>query len=174
MGALTLAAVNAMGREEFSGSFGGVCEHSPWVARAAWERRPFGSVAELICAFEATLRDSPVERQVELLRAHPELAGAEAEAGELTAESRREQAVAGLDAAASSSLGRLRELNAAYRERFGFPLVVCAREHTPDSIIACGTRRLGNDPSLERLLALGEVVKIVRLRLEDMIGAPAA
>ncbi len=159
------AAVNEMDEAAFVAAFGHLFEHSPWVARAAWRRRPFGDLAG---AFEAALRAAPRERQLALVRAHPELAGREAAEGELTAESAREQASAGLDRLSAAEVAALRRLNAAYRERFGFPLVIFVREHTPASILAWGQERLGRSPEEELATALGEIVKIARARLEDM------
>ena len=148
---------------------GGLFEHSPWVAEAAWRRRPFGTVAELEAALEAAMREAPRERQLELIRAHPELAGRETQQGMLTRESTHEQASAGLDRLSADDVDALRRLNRSYRERFGFPLIVCVREHTKDSIIAWGTTRLEHSREQEIDVALGEVTKIARLRLADLL-----
>jgi OHCU decarboxylase len=149
---------------------GTLFEHSPWVAEAAWRRRPFRAVAELEAALERAMREAPRERQLELLRAHPELAGSEAKERTLTRESTQEQASAGLDRLSAEELEALRRLNRSYRERFGFPLIVCVREHTKDSIIAWGAARLEHSPEHELDIALGEVAKIARLRLADLLG----
>ncbi len=148
----------------------GLFEHSPWVAQDAWERRPFQTVGELGDALEAAMRAAPCERRLALIRAHPELAGREADAGTLTAESSREQASAGLDRLTAAELKALKHLNHAYRERFGFPLIVCVREHTKESIIAWGTERLEHSSEQEIEVALGEIAKIARLRLAEMLG----
>ena len=148
---------------------GALFEHSPWVAEAAWQRRPFGSVAELEAALEAAMREAPRERQLELIRAHPELAGREAQERTLTPESAGEQASAGLDRLTADELETLRRLNRSYRERFGFPLIVCVREHTKESIIAWGTARLEHSREQEIEIALGEIAKIARLRLADLL-----
>ena len=116
------------------------------------------------------MREAPRERQLALIRAHPELAGREAEAGTLTRESSSEQASAGLDRLSAEELAALRRLNRSYRERFGFPLIVCVREHTKESIIAWGTARLEHSREEEIDIALGEIAKIARLRLADLIG----
>jgi OHCU decarboxylase len=148
---------------------GGLFEHSPWVAESAWRRRPFAGVAELHAALEAAMREAPLDRQLELIRAHPELAGREAEEGTLTSESTHEQASAGLDRLTANELEALRRLNRSYRERFGFPLIVCVREHTKESIIAWGDARLENSRDREIDIALGEISKIARLRLADLL-----
>lgn len=168
---LTVADVDAMDAERFLATFGALFEHSPWVARGAYARRPFGSLAGLEAAFEAATREAPPERQLALLRAHPELAGREAGAGELTEASEREQGSAGLDRLTPEEARDLRRLNADYRARFGFPMIVCVREHTKASILAWGRERLAHDPAAERALALGEVAKIARGRLHDLVTA---
>jgi OHCU decarboxylase len=165
-----LGDVNAMDEPEFRAALGGLFEHSPWVIGDAWRRRPFASVAELQAACEAAVGAAPPERKLALLRAHPELAGREAAAGELTAESEREQGSAGLDRLAPQELAALRELNARYRERFGFPFIVCVAEHTVESLLAAGAARLAHPPARERDVALHEVIKIARLRLEEAIA----
>jgi xanthine dehydrogenase D subunit len=152
------------------GDLGSLFEHSPWVAEDAWRRGPFGSVAELEDALEAVLRQAPRERQLDLIRGHPELAGREADQGTLTRESAHEQASAGLDRLTADELEALHRLNCSYRERFGFPLVVCVREHTKDSILAWGTARLEHSREQEIEIALGEIMKIARLRLADLVG----
>jgi OHCU decarboxylase len=149
---------------------GALFEHSPWVAEAAWQGRPFASVADLHAALEAAIRDAPRERQLELIRAHPELAGREAQERTLTRESSHEQGSAGLDRLTEDELEALRRLNRSYRERFGFPLIVCVREHTKDSIIEWGTARLEHSRDQEIDVALGEISKIARLRLADLVG----
>jgi 2-oxo-4-hydroxy-4-carboxy-5-ureidoimidazoline decarboxylase len=171
---LALDDLNAMEEDAFAAALGGVFEHSPWVARDAYGRRPFASVADLAGALEAAMRAAPRARQLDLIRAHPELAGREARAGELTAESAGEQARAGLDRLSADELHALRALNAAYRERFGFPLVVCVREHTKESILAWGRERLSHPADEEVAIALGEIAKIAGLRLADLVAERAA
>jgi OHCU decarboxylase len=149
---------------------GSLFEHSPWVAQEAWQRGPFGGVEALGAALEAAMHEAPCERQLELIRAHPELAGREAQEGTLTRESAHEQVTAGLDRLTADELSTLDHLNRAYRERFGFPLIVCVREHTKESIIAWGEARLENSREQEIKIALGEITKIARLRLTDLLG----
>jgi 2-oxo-4-hydroxy-4-carboxy-5-ureidoimidazoline decarboxylase len=169
---LTLDDLNAMDEDAFVAALDGVVEHSPWVARAAWADRPFASLGNLQGALEAAMRAAPRDRQVALIRAHPELAGREARAGELTAKSAGEQARAGLDRLTAGELAALQSLNRDYRERFGFPFVVCVREHTKDSILAWGTERLAHTADEEVAVALGEITKIAGLRLADLVAAP--
>jgi 2-oxo-4-hydroxy-4-carboxy-5-ureidoimidazoline decarboxylase len=157
-----------MDRDDFVAYFGGVFEESPWIAREAWESRPFGSVDALHAAMVWVVEHSPRAARLELIRAHPDLAGKAAIAGALTPESTREQAAAGLDRLTPAQYERITTLTAAYRERFGFPFVVCAREHTKDSILRTAAERLDHAPEQEIDVALGEIAKIARLRLEDL------
>ncbi|HWH92891.1 MAG TPA: 2-oxo-4-hydroxy-4-carboxy-5-ureidoimidazoline decarboxylase [Baekduia sp.] len=156
-------------RDAFVARFGGVFEDSPWIAAAAWERRPFASVEALLDAMVAAVDGAPREARLALIRAHPDLAGKAAVAGALTPESTREQVAAGLDRLTPAQHARILALTAAYRERFGFPFVVCAREHTADSIIAAADARLAHDPDEEERTALAEIAKIAALRLADLV-----
>lgn len=145
-------------------------EHSPWVAADAFDAAaPFLSLDALHAAMVAAVDAAPREQRLALIRAHPELAGRAAIAGDLGPESTREQAAAGLDRLTPEQHAALTSLTAAYRARFGFPFVVCAREHTADSIIAAVRARGGADPDEEERTALAEIAKIARLRLRDLV-----
>jgi OHCU decarboxylase len=159
-----------MDRDDFVAYFGGVFEESPWIAREAWESRPFGSVDALHAAMVWVVEHSPRAARLELIRAHPDLAGKAAIAGALTPESTREQAAARLDRLTPAQYERITTLTAAYLERFGVPFVVCAREHTADSIIATAAARLEARPDEEEQTALSEIAKIARLRLDDLVA----
>ena len=153
----------------FRARFGHVAEHSPWVAEEAFTRGPFASDDAVVDAFAAVIRGATRERRLALVRAHPDLAGRAAVAGELTADSAREQASAGLDRMTPDEFARFGRLNDAYRARFGFPFVICVREHTRASILDAYERRLGNDAEAELDTAAAEVAKIVALRLRDAL-----
>jgi 2-oxo-4-hydroxy-4-carboxy-5-ureidoimidazoline decarboxylase len=168
-GPFAIAEVDAMGSEDFLAAFGPVVEHSPWVAEAARRGAPFGSAAALGLAFTAALRSAGAEQRLQLLRAHPELAGSEAEAGELTGASAGEQRAARLDRLTPAQLADLRALNATYRERFGFPFISCVREHSVASLLTWGRARLERDELAEARTALAEVDKIVGLRLAALL-----
>jgi 2-oxo-4-hydroxy-4-carboxy-5-ureidoimidazoline decarboxylase len=167
---LTIAQLNGLDREAFVAAVGHVFEHSPWIAAGAWERRPFATPHELHRALCAVVAAAGEERQLALIRAHPDLAGRVALAGELTAESAREQAAAGLTALTAEELGRLTALNEAYKARFGFPFVVCARENKRDAILAAFPLRLANSREDEIRTALAEIEKIAWLRLGDLVA----
>ena len=166
---MTLEEVNRLGRDEFVARLGSVFESSPWVAERAWGSRPFGSFAELYGAMAGVVSGASRERQMALIRAHPDLAGKAAVAGELTPESTGEQASAGLDRLTPEEYEAFTAMNRAYRERFGFPMIVCVREHTKESILQNAGGRLENSREEEVELALGEIAKIGRLRLQDLV-----
>jgi 2-oxo-4-hydroxy-4-carboxy-5-ureidoimidazoline decarboxylase len=168
---MTLEEVNRLGREEFVSRFGSVFEDSPWVAERAWEARPFGGLSGLHGAMVEAVSEAPEERRMALIRAHPDLAGKAAVAGELKPESTREQASAGLDRLTPEEYEGFTRLNAGYREKFGFPMIVCVREHTKESILAQAGARMEHSRAEEVEVALGEVSKIARLRLEDLVEA---
>ena len=155
-------------RETFVQRYGALFEHSPWVAEDAWASGPFDDREALARGLEHAMYAAPRDRQLALIRAHPDLAGRAAVEGSLTASSRREQAAAGLDRLTPQEYETFTRTNSAYRERFGFPFVVCAREHTKDSILRTAAERLDHDPEQEIDIALGEIAKIARLRLEDL------
>lgn len=168
---LTLDRVNDLGGEEFVRRFGSLYEHSPWVAEAAEKERPFGSLGEMSAAFSRAVREASPEKQVALVRAHPDLAGKAALAGELTEESAREQSSAGLDRLSPEEFETFTQVNREYREKFDIPMVVAVRDHTKESIIAQAKARLGNTREQELQTALGEIDKIARIRLADLVEA---
>ncbi len=149
--------------------YGHLFEHSPWVAEEAWRARPFGSVEEMWRAFEDAMYSAPWERRLDLIRAHPDLAGKAAIMGEISPESRREQASAGLDSLSPGEYEAFTRMNREYREKFGLPMVVCVREHTKESILRNVESRLGNSREEEIRTALAEISKISRYRLLNLI-----
>jgi 2-oxo-4-hydroxy-4-carboxy-5-ureidoimidazoline decarboxylase len=139
-------------------------EHSPWVEERADARSSSGDRhADLMAA----VRDATPEEQLALIRAHPELAGKAAVDGSLTEASAAEQASAGLDRLTQAEFDRFHALNAAYREKFGFPFIICVRLTDKAGILAAMERRLRNDRDTEIATAIGEIGEIVRLRLKD-------
>lgn len=158
--------VDRLDHDAFMARFGGVFEQSPWVAERAWASRPFGSLDALHHAMVDAVERAPREVQLALIRAHPDLAANVS----LTPESEREQSAAGLDALSPEQFERITWLTTAYRARFGFPFIVCAREHTPDTIIAAAQLRTESGPEEEERAALSEIAKIARLRLADLVA----
>ena len=146
--------------------FGGLYEYSPWVAEDAW-RPSFSGLDELAAALRDAMYAAPRDAQLALIRAHPDLGE---KVGVLTEHSASEQAGLGLDRLSPADHERFMATNAAYREKFGIPFVVCVREHgSAESILANADSRLGNTTEQEIETALGEIAKIARLRLEDAL-----
>ena len=161
-------SVNELDRAAFVERYGPLFEHSPWVAEDAWSDRPFADKDELFAALRAAMYAAPRQRQLALIRAHPDLAGKAAIEGSLTKSSKREQASAGLDRLTPDEYDQFTRTNTAYRERFDFPFVVCVREHTKESILRVAAERLAHSKDEEVRVALEEIAKIARLRLEDL------
>ena len=166
---MTLAELNALDRARFVALLGGVFEHSPWVAEAAWDRRPFASLDALHAAMNSVVSAATPERQLALIRAHPELAGKAAVRGELTADSTREQSGAGLTACTPEEFARLQALNREYNTRFGFPFIIAVGGLDRAAIIARFAQRVANDRDAELGEALAQIARIARLRLEALL-----
>lgn len=160
---------NVADREQFTALFGGVYEHSPWVAVAVADQRPFDSVDGLVTAMRTVVDSAGESEQLTLIRAHPDLAGKLAMSGELTASSRSEQGGLGLDRLAADEFELFQDFNSRYREKFGFPFVICVRLTDKAGILEAFRRRLASDPETERLTALLEIHHIARLRVADIL-----
>jgi len=169
--AATLAEINMMDSERFVATLGSSFEHSPWVAAGAWTARPFASAAALHAAMFAVVQRAPRAAQIAFLRAHPELAGREAEAGTMTTDSVGEQASAGLDALSRAELDELRELNGRYFVRHGFPFIIAVRRHTKAGIFELLRRRVDADTEAELHEALAQVAAITRARIDARLAA---
>lgn len=167
---MTLSEINALDRAGFTAALGHLFEHSPWVAEAAWVRRPFRDAAQLHAELCAAMRAVAREKQLALINAHPDLAGRLAQQNKLTAESKQEQASAGLSRLREEELAEFQRQNAAYRARFGFPFIICARLNAKDAILAAMRARIGNTSEQEFQTALGEIEKIAQLRLNDFLA----
>lgn len=140
-------------------------EHSPWVEERANARPSSGDRhADLM----AIVHEASPEERLALIRAHPELAGKAAIDGTLTEASAAEQASAGLDRLTPGEFDRFHALNAAYRERFGFPFIICVRLTDKAGILAAMEARLANNREQEIAAAIEQIGEIVRLRLEDL------
>lgn len=163
-----------MDRAAFVDRFGGVFEHSPWIAERAWDERadegPMPDTAEGVhAAMVAVLRAAGHEAQRTLLNAHPDLAGRLAMRGELTADSTAEQASAGLDRCTPEEFRRFTDLNDAYKARFGFPFIMAVKGRSRAEILDAFERRIHNSPEEEFETALAQVERITLLRLKDLL-----
>jgi 2-oxo-4-hydroxy-4-carboxy-5-ureidoimidazoline decarboxylase len=166
---VTLTQLATMDREAFIATLGEVFEHSPWVAEAAWPAAPFASRDALLDAMVRGIQEAGRERQLELIRAHPDLAGTAAIAGEITAESRREQARAGLDHCTPTEFARFNAFNEAYKARLGFPFILAVKGQDTNAILESFAERIANDTETEFARALAEIARIAAFRLEDLI-----
>ena len=166
---ITLEAVNAMAVPDLIAAFGDVAEHSPWVATRAAAQRPFASRRAMIEAFADEVREAGPAEKLALLRAHPDLAGRAAVAGEMAADSRREQAGAGLATLTPEEFGRFTELNESYTAKFGFPFILAVRGADKQTILAAFAERIERDPQAELAMAVSEVARIIGFRIEDRV-----
>ena len=171
----TLPELNSCAPDAFVAALRGIYEHSPWIAQRALAQRPFASLAALRQALQAVVTRATQDEQLALLRAHPELAGKAAIAGELTAESTGEQAASGLDRCSPEEYARLHALNAEYKDRFGFPFILAVKGPTGGglargAIIATFARRLRNTRADEMAECLRQVHRIAEIRLNALLG----
>jgi 2-oxo-4-hydroxy-4-carboxy-5-ureidoimidazoline decarboxylase len=165
----SIQKLNDAGADQFVHLVGPVFEHSPWVAEGALAKRPFATLAELHRGLCDVVREAGEEQQLALIRAHPDLVGRAALAGTLTSASSAEQADAGLNHLSAEEIAWFQEWNAAYRARFGFPFVICARLNKKDAIRAGLRTRLEHSQADEIQAALEEIFKIAWLRLQDIV-----
>ncbi len=169
---MTLEELNRLDLAGFVSQLGDVFEHSPWVAERGFGARPFIDVDALLNALVGVVKEADPAEQTALLRAHPDLAGKAARAGELTDHSTAEQVGAGLDALTYDEYERFHARNTAYLEKFGFPFILAVKGHDKNSILAAFERRLENTMAEERETALAQVAKIARFRLDALLEAP--
>ena len=158
----------------FVKAYGGIYEHSPWVAEGAWAARKGESLDTLNglhAAMASALASASETKQMKLICAHPDLAGKLAVAGELTAASKSEQAGAGLDRCTQEEFEEFQRLNAAYKEKFGFPFIIAVKSHDRHSILAAFRARLNNDRETEFRTALEEINRIAFFRLAELTKA---
>ena len=167
---MTPAQIAAMDHDAFVAAFGDLFEHSPWVAEAAWPRRPFASENALHDAMMASVRAAPLVQQIAFLNGHPELAGKEAQACTMTGHSTFEQQGAGLNALSHDELLELRRLNAVYLQRHGFPFIIAVLGHTKAQIFEALRTRAGHETPREIHEALHQIAQITRRRLHALFA----
>ena len=173
--ALTLEQLNAADAATAIELLDGLYEHSPWIAEAALAQRPFKSMAHIKYAMAQVLAESSNQAKLDLILAHPELAGKQMETNTLTAESTNEQKKAGLTNCTPEELAHIRKLNAEYGARFGFPFILAVRGArglglNKAEIIATFERRIFNHPAYEQAEALRNIHRIAEIRLNDKFG----
>ena len=171
----TLQQLNACDTADFVRILSGIYEHSPWIPERAAAQRPFANLTALKLALQAVVANAQEDEQLSLIRAHPELAGKAAIAGQLTKESTGEQAKAGLNNCSPEEFATLQKLNADYNARFGFPFILAVKGpdgkgFTRQQIISTFTRRLKNGRADEVAEDLRQIHRIAELRLNDLFG----
>lgn len=166
---LNFKAVNALSKAEFVQAFGGLFEHSPWIAEHAAEARPFEDADAMLAAMRDVLMQPDREAQLKLIRAHPELAAKRHRATALTEHSRREQGGAGLDTCTPEEAASLAALNAKYRQKHGCPCIIAVKGLDKETILARLSDRLAGDPDEEFQENLRQILRIARFRLQDLV-----
>jgi OHCU decarboxylase len=168
---VTLAEVNQMSREEFASTFGSIYQGPSWAVERAWDRRPFEDTRDLRRAFQQALFSSTDEQERELIAAYPDLGSAAVSSGESGTSSMGDQSSLGLTILRDEEHEELGELTSAYREQFGFPLVMSVRDRDSfDQIITQGRERLQNSPEQEHATALVEISRIASHRFDDLLA----
>ncbi len=154
--------------DEFVNRYGGIYEHSPWVAGESFvAAASVKDIHELAAIFANCVDRADHERKLALIRAHPDLAGKAAMSGELTEESSAEQASAGIDQCTKAEYELFQQLNRQYKDKFGFPFVMAVRNSSRQDILAAFASRLNNDRQTEFKTAINEIHKIARMRLQE-------
>ncbi|MBT5047860.1 MAG: 2-oxo-4-hydroxy-4-carboxy-5-ureidoimidazoline decarboxylase [Rhodospirillaceae bacterium] len=162
---VSLRDLNEGDQSQFIDALGDVFEHSPWLVERASAGRPFGTRSALLAALLEIMTAASEDEKLALIRAHPDLAGKAARAGDLTDHSISEQASAGLDRLSDDEFDRFNQLNDAYKEAFGFPFIIAVRDHHKESILAAFESRLTNSTAQEIDEAIRNISRIVSLRV---------
>jgi 2-oxo-4-hydroxy-4-carboxy-5-ureidoimidazoline decarboxylase len=164
---IKLTTINTMSEEDFVRAFGDVAEKSPWLARGAMFHRPYTNREAMILAFERALDDAPKAAQTLLIKMHPDLATK----AKLTKASRLEQRGAGLNALTEYEFAHLSDLNTRYKAKFGFPFIYAVKGASKHDILQSFDARIKNTATKEFAMALTQIKRIFRFRLEDRVQA---
>ena len=162
---MMLSVVNSMNAAEFLSEFGGIAEHSSWVAEKAMAKRPYATPAGMITAFQQAVLDASKPAQLALLNAHPDLATK----AKLTQDSTNEQKGVGLDQLSKAEFDHFTSLNNAYKAKNHFPFIFAVKGATKNQILAGFEQRIQNDTETEFKTALHQVCKIIAFRLEAKV-----
>ncbi|MFB2881701.1 2-oxo-4-hydroxy-4-carboxy-5-ureidoimidazoline decarboxylase [Floridanema aerugineum] len=161
----TISQLNQMNQEAFTEALATIFEHSPWVPKNAWEKRPFADLSALHQSMVEVGQTASKEQQLNLICAHPDL-GTKAKMAEASV---KEQAGVGLDRLTPEEYQRFHSLNQSYKDKFGFPFIIAVKNHTKNSILAAFEQRIKNSPEAEMAQALTEIAQIAKFRLNDLI-----
>lgn len=167
---MLISELNALSDAEFVDALKDIFEHSPWVAERVADLRNFKSVRSLHSAMVEAVSMASERKQLALIKAHPDLAGKAALAGDLTDSSTSEQAGAGLDRLSDAEYKSFHQLNDAYKSKFGFPFILAVKGHDKHSILKAFEARLKNDDDSEKEEALRQIGEIARFRLEALLS----
>lgn len=167
---LSLDYLNSAGQPGFEQVIGALFEKNSWVAARTWPLGPFSSLAALHRSLTSVILGASPAEQLELIQSHPELVGREAVSGTLSDASQQEQAKAGLTNLTPAEISRFNQYNQAYRAQFGFPFIICARQHHKSTILAAFPARLAHGREEEINTALDEICQILEFRLNDAIS----
>ncbi len=169
---MNITTPSQMSEEEFVNTFAAIYEHSPWVAERTWRNGvEIDGVDGLVVLFEQAFLTASKEEQLQVILAHPDLAGKAAIKGELTQDSTNEQASAGIDQCTPDELTQFESFNNRYKEQFNFPFIKAVKGSNRFEILAAFEKRLKNDADTEFQTALHEINKIARFRLQSILGA---
>jgi 2-oxo-4-hydroxy-4-carboxy-5-ureidoimidazoline decarboxylase len=166
---MEFSALNDFEQAAFTDALAGIFEHSPWIPSETWKARPFSSIDDLHEKLCQTLNDSNDDQKLELIQAHPDLAGKLSVSGELTEFSTNEQQSAQLDKLTPEQFERISDLNERYKEKYQFPFIICVKEHTQASIFEHFEVRVNHDSKTELAAALHQICRIAWHRLNELI-----
>lgn len=166
----SLAELNSCSKGDFVAALANIFEYSPWIAEQAAAQRPFAGVSQLFAAMCKVVEQAAPGQRLALIKAHPDLADKTHRGDMLTAESNAEQNSVGLDRLSEAEYEAFDRVNNAYREKFGFPYIVCVRRHTKDSILRDFEKRLPSDAATEVAASIAEICKIAALRTDLLVS----
>lgn len=157
--------INDLDFTQFVATFGSLFEHSPWIVEQAWEKKPFTSPSHMFEEMKQIVTQAEQEAMLQLLRSHPDLGSRL----DMSSDSVKEQAGAGLDSLSPVQYEQLSELNRRYTEKFAFPFILAVKGHTPATIIEAVQRRVHHSEAEERDTAIKQVLRIAEFRLQDWL-----
>lgn len=169
---ISLKTLNTATQAEFTQQLSGIYEHSSWIPNKAWHHRPFTTIESLHNTMLKIVEDASQTEKIKLLQAHPQLAGQEAQAGNLTNASSQEQTSAKLNALSTVEMSEITQLNKTYLANHHFPFIIAVKDHNKASIFEAFRRRVNNATNLEQIEAISQVGLIANFRLNELLTNP--
>lgn len=166
---ISMKTLNTATQDEFTQHLAGIYEHSSWIPEKAWQNRPFSNVENLHQTMQMIVENSSYDEKIKLLRAHPELAGQEAKAGNLTNASTEEQSSANLNTLNATEMNEITRLNKSYMDKHQFPFIIAVKGHSKSSIFESFRKRANNPNNLELIEAISQVGLIASFRLNALL-----